>query len=182
MKTHFVAFCFLAFTFYSATTAAQSTWTAFPSPSQGPILSFVDTPSGSTLMAASGTGIFSTADGGNTWTLAGNSGLASLEVDTLLYVGTTLLAGTHNGVYSSKDNGATWTSSSSGIPKAYSSYLTVFKLVSSTTGIVYAATESGIYKSTNSGTTWTALSKIPNAGATTRAIAVDATGVIYAGT
>src|SRR5581483_8182812 len=96
--------------------------------------------------------------------------------------GSNLLASTHNGVYCSKDNGATWISSSTGIPKAYNSYLTVFKLVSSPSGIIYAATESGIYKSTNSGTNWTALSKIPNAGATTRAIVVDSAGVIYAGT
>ena len=183
MKTHFVTLCLAICVFTAASSAAQaSSWSAFPSPSQGPILSFADAPNGTTLMAVSGTGIFTTSNGGTTWSLAGNSGLGSLEVDTLLYVGSTLLAGTHNGVYCSKDNGATWTSTSSGIPKAYSSYLTVFKLVSSPSGIIYAATESGVYKSANSGSTWTALSKIPNAGATTRTIAVDANGVIYAGT
>lgn len=183
MKTHFVALSLFLLTICTSPLKAQgNSWTSFSSPSQGPILAFADSPSGATLMAASGIGIFSTSDGGTTWTLAGNSGLASLEVDALLYVGSTLLAGTHNGVYTSKDNGATWTSTSSGIIKAYNSYLTVFKLVSSPSGIIYAATESGIYKSTNSGLNWTALSKIPNAGATTRTIAVDSAGVIYAGT
>jgi len=162
-------------------TASQS-WQPVATPSQAPVLAFADSPSGGIIAAVSGSGIYKSLDYGTTWTSAGNSGFASLEIHTVLYVGSTLYAGTHNGVYKSADDGQTWMCVSKGLPLGYGSFPTVFKLAAAPDGTIYAGTESGVYKTANSAVSWTKTATLVSNGATVRALFIDSAGTIYAGT
>jgi len=94
-------------------------------------------------------GIYSTVNGGTTWTQA-DSGLADTVVNALWLDQSnpgTLLAGTNTtGIFQSTNGGKSWTRT------AGAGATTAFVQVGTT---LYAATALGIGKSTNNGTTWT---------------------------
>ncbi len=117
----------------------------------------------STVYAATPLGIFKSADGGTTWTLATNTGLASpgtvLAVDASS--ATTLYAGTSQGVFVSTDGAASWQASTNGLTGTG-----VVTIVANPmrVGTVFASVQfpPGLFRSTNSGQSWTPLTYANN--------------------
>lgn len=64
---------------------------------------------GSTIFAATGSGIFKSTDDGATWALTTTTGGIVDNAISMIPLGSTLLAGTPKGTYSTNDNGVTWT-------------------------------------------------------------------------
>jgi hypothetical protein len=68
--------------------------------------------------ATYGGGIFASTDSGDHWSACANTGLANLNVVSLVIdAAGKLYAGTEAGVFSSSDNCATWTALNSGLPQ-----------------------------------------------------------------
>jgi hypothetical protein len=131
---------------------------------------------GSSIFAGTlGSGIYSSADYGNTWT-ADTAGLGiSPMIHCLAISGTTLFAGTEAGMYVSTNQGSTWSAHNSGLSSS-----TIVRSILVNGGNIFAGTDSGVFLSTDNGTTWVAV----NSGLTIApvyALAVCGANV-YAGT
>ncbi len=122
-------------------------------------------PAGDTLLFAAafadtGSGVFTSSDGGNTWNA--DSSLSGY-VECLAASGTNIFAGTlSNGIYYSSDAGQHWTAINKGLPSSNGSAIpSVTSLVSNQTGgapIVYAATFDGsVFSTSDNGSTWDSL-------------------------
>ncbi|HFD39007.1 MAG TPA: DUF11 domain-containing protein, partial [Anaerolineae bacterium] len=125
-----------------------------------------------------GHGLFKSSDGGEHWTFMGlpNLSVVTIAVDPtpgsqVVYAGTW-----ENGVYKSNDGGASWTPVNQGLadPNIY-----ILAVDPTDTDVVYAATYNhGVYRSADGGANWTR--EWPDRVAYT--VAVDGTGIAYAGT
>lgn len=115
--------------------------------------------------------------GGSTnWTPVGQFASGEL-VWTLGYDGLgNMLAGTFGGkIYKSTDNGTTWVRINSAMN---TNYIWSIKTKASN-GYIFVGTEDGVYRSTNNGIDWTLIGPVDN---DVRALAIDASGAVYAGT
>jgi len=97
----------------------------------------------------SGDGVFSSSDGGNTWT---SSGLEGGYVASMAFNGSALLAATLKGVFRSTDHGVSWIPSDSGLSNV--SLVAVMALGS----IFYGISSNEVYSSTNNGASWASIS------------------------
>lgn len=105
-------------------------------------------------------GIFTSADGGTSWS-ASNNGLpltnTSYFVRSVGRNATHLFAGTHSGVFRSADNGATWTSANGTLTATNSVYANKFFLFGNTTFAVFTGTIAnggGMHRTVDNGNTW----------------------------
>jgi hypothetical protein len=97
-----------------------------------------------------GVGVFTSSDGGDTWSQMTSSGLGNLNVNVLVSSGTMLLAGTDSGIYSyNTAAGGSWIAvSTSGMSNLFVHAI----LVKGST--VFAGTRGGLYTSTNAMSSW----------------------------
>jgi hypothetical protein len=170
--------------------AAQQAWQALPGPYGGPVTTIVENPNGVLFVGAACSGVFSSADGGKTWSKPANTGLADQKIVTLVVSPAgTLYAGGANkggsgrliwgGVFRSTDNAATWTNITAGMGDVTVNQLALNAngdLFAAVTGAPYNAS-SGIWRLPIGSNTWT---KTPFSGAA-RCIAISSGGVIFGG-
>jgi photosystem II stability/assembly factor-like uncharacterized protein len=163
---------------------AGQTWSCIgdglPSSIGGPLLE-IDSRT-SALYVASGTGVWTSTDRGDTWSLLSpelhpSSFAASPVEEGTLWVGRVGRVGT------SRDGGQTWTYSSAGLPRRGA----VMHLAAHPTdpAVVYAGTYAhGVYRSTDGGLTWTPLGTWPAGLRLWAGIVLDPRdpSVVYAGT
>jgi hypothetical protein len=144
-------------------------------------------------------GIWSTTDGGTSWSVAATSDSApsltidSIAVDTTDVTGKTLYAGTGEqadaydalfgqGVLKTINGGATWTQT--GTPTTFGRDTISRVVVDPATGDVYAAASSGsyggsgVFMSSNGGTSWTNTSNLASQNVSD--LAIDSVGDLYA--
>ena len=99
-------------------------------------------------------GLYRTADGGATWTVALEHAVGALAAEepdrTIVYAGTW-----GEGVFASSDGGATWTASSTGLV-AEDVYALAIDLDNS--NVMFAGTNLGVFKSADRGSSWQAAS------------------------
>ncbi len=113
----------------------------------------------------SGSGVYKSTDGGNTFTSSGLGGRLIVEIVMNPANNLMLIAATDAGIYKSINGGASWTLKSSSLLACRD---LIFK-ANSTTQTLFASTYSELYRSTDMGETWTQLTSgiyIPS-GATT---------------
>ena len=113
-----------------------------------------------TLYAAGSNGVYTTTDGGQSWSFT-SAGMAADEWITEIALDptdptTVYAASGHGRVYKSTDGGAHWTNSSAGLPGDIVWSVAVNPV---TPTIVYAGLEAqGVWRSTNGGATWSSWS------------------------
>ncbi len=110
-----------------------------------------------------------------TWVPVGNFNLSEVVWCLANDNNNDMLAGTVGGkIYRSSDNGQNWLHINSGMTVGM-----IWSIDVASNGTIYAGTEVGVFKSTNGGINWntTALS-----GKDARAVSIDQSGNIYAGT
>jgi len=125
----------------------------------------IDPSNPATVFAATSTGIFKTANGGDSWSAA-NSGVTGASVSALAIAPSspaTLYVGSYDsGVFRSTNGGASWTAISNGLP----GHATALAVDSSNPATVYAGiggagvaggSGDGVYKSTDGGASWNAV-------------------------
>lgn len=98
-----------------------------------------------------GNGVFSSANGGGTWTAAAG-GMRDTQIGSLLVAPGSVFAGTFGGgIYESLDGAQTWSASNAGLQAAL-----VYSVVTdpATAGLLYAATSDGVVASADAGLTW----------------------------
>jgi hypothetical protein len=116
----------------------------------------------STIFAGTDSGVFLSTDSGTSW-IAANTGLAELNVKTLVVSGENIFAGIDvfddvdgvgGGVYLSTNNGTSWKAVDSGLTDLHTFYLAASgnNLVAR---VGYGPLYESFFTSTNSGTTWT---------------------------
>lgn len=105
-------------------------------------------------------GVFTSADGGNSWS-ASNNGLpltnTSYFVRSVGHNATHLFAGTHTGVFRSANNGATWTSANGTLTATNTVYANKFFQFGNTTFAVFTGTIAnggGMHRTVDNGNTW----------------------------
>lgn len=101
-------------------------------------------------VGTNGSGVYTTTNGGSTWSGGGAGVVRSLALDShtpsIIYAGTDDL-----GVLKSTDGGASWTPVNVGLT---SSSIRVVAVDPFATATVYAGTATGLFKSTDGGGTW----------------------------
>lgn len=102
---------------------------------------------GTTLLAGTSSGVWSTTDNGTTWTQV-NTGLTTLDVRALAVGGTTIYAGTNGGGVFRSTDGTNWTALNTGLGHG-----TVYSLATNGTDVYAGTYGGGVYRL--SGTTWT---------------------------
>jgi photosystem II stability/assembly factor-like uncharacterized protein len=127
------------------------------------------------IYAGTGTGIFKTMDGGDSWTPL-TVGLPVVQVSDFEYTSNgNVYAATDSGVFITTNSGATWQLRSNGLSDP-----NVHAVLASPQGSLFAGTLSGGFRSTDEGVSWTALGGgLPSGGI--RALAMDSSGHILAG-
>ena len=149
---------------------ARGQWAQTSGPYGGTVQCITAT--GAVLLAGtSGGGVFVSANNGASWD-PDNSGLANLNVHSIVVNGATMFAGTGCGVYLSTNGGGSW------FPSDTSSLDISVPCLAVVGQNILAATSTGIFRSTDNGKNW-ASSGLPNVVVTT--FAVDG-GNVYAGT
>lgn len=105
-------------------------------------------------------GVFSSADGGNSWS-ASNNGLpltnTSYFVRSVGHNATHLFAGTHTGVFRSADNGASWANTNGTLTATNTVYANKFFQFGNTTFAVFTGTIAnggGMHRTVDNGNTW----------------------------
>ena len=128
-----------------------------------------------TLVVGAANGILRSTNAGNVWTTTGLSGqqIYSLAVGT----NRDLWAGIYAGIYYSNSLGASWSAADAGF---FSDKGVVFSIAPWTRDTVFAGTTMGVYRTSNRGVTWTPVNN-GIFGTPIFALAVDSTGVVYAG-
>lgn len=112
----------------------------------------VDPTDAGVVYAAAGTsGMWKSADGGESWVPA-NKGLEKLAVATVAVTSGGVLAATSGGLFRSADGGRSWTAAEGDIFDYIPFVLSVDPM---NLGIVYAINWSGLFRSTDGGMTWT---------------------------
>jgi photosystem II stability/assembly factor-like uncharacterized protein len=102
--------------------------------------------------SSGGTGIFSSANGGASWS-AKNTGLTNMDIRSLALNGSTILAGTAGGgIFISTNAGTSWTASNNGLSNLVVNCL---RVIGST---IFAGTDDGVFKSLDNGASWTSVS------------------------
>jgi photosystem II stability/assembly factor-like uncharacterized protein len=145
----------------AVTAAAQDPGPGFVLQGEGGLITaFALDPSSSlTIYAATGRGLYKTADGGASWlrvgTGLGDHSLLAVAVDP--HSPSTVFAATDTGgVFRSFDGGMHWTEANHGITAKYVGAISIHP---ARDGEVYAGAEAGrIFRSADGGTSWTELS------------------------
>ena len=124
---------------------------------------------------AGGTAGGGTGTGSGNWQLVGNFAEGQMVWTITKDNTNNLLAGTLGGkVYRSPDGGLNWTLINPSMSVTY-----IWSVVVNSTGTILAGTETGIYSSNDNGATWSLTSLT---GHDTRALLIDNSGSLYAGT
>jgi len=124
---------------------------------------------------AGGTAGGGTGTGSGNWQLVGNFAEGQMVWTITKDNTNNLLAGTLGGkVYRSPDGGLNWTLINPSMSVTY-----IWSVVVNSTGTIFAGTETGIYSSNDNGATWSLTSLT---GHDTRALLIDNSGSLYAGT
>jgi photosystem II stability/assembly factor-like uncharacterized protein len=154
--------CLLGLAVLAVASPAGAAWRGIGPPNQDATAvvvippGFVAHPSFIVLVGTSDQGLFSSRDGGETWT-SSSSGLGtSLSITCLAPfpnnfpdVGPAVLAGTMNGLFRSRDGGLRWEELSRGLP---ASPRTIHSVVWA--GGLFAAVNDNVYRSTDGGDSW----------------------------
>ncbi|MFI5180099.1 MAG: WD40/YVTN/BNR-like repeat-containing protein [Thermoanaerobaculia bacterium] len=128
------------------------------------------------LLAVSGAGdVFSSTDGGQTWTAARNGLPQFLVVYRAMAAGSNLFLATSTGLYRSVDSAGNWSKLTNGIPAAPVVGLDVSG--STLFAAVNAGLSSPVFKSADGGTTWQQPTGTAITAATTDALALTSTGL-----
>jgi hypothetical protein len=130
-------------------------WTVFNDPIASAIVTgfAVNPQAPNTVYAASFTGVFESADGGQTWATLNIAGLESPYVSAVTIDPSQpelVYAAANGSVYRSSDAGNSWTLMSTGVT-AYVYYLAI---APSNPAVLYAGTTSGMFVSENGATSW----------------------------
>lgn len=134
--------------------------------------------SGTTIFAATDSGVYSSTDNGTHWTL-GNNALRDTAVHALYTNGTVLLAGSYSGIYASLNNAATFSFAGTGFTAHNVSALTA------NGATVYAGSNEGGVFSAAAGIapTWTQIKTGLESAASTPVSSLTADGTnVFAGT
>ncbi|RLE28228.1 MAG: hypothetical protein DRJ65_00385 [Acidobacteria bacterium] len=135
------------------------------------------------IYAGAANGLYSSHDGGATWTAVGSE-LSSEQVYSLvipLSAQQNMLAGTRNGVFRSTDGGETWVPANTGLD---GTIILALAADPSAPEVVFAGTlYHGIYKTTDGGANWTETAN-GLSGSAVYCIAIDGSNPnrLYAGT
>jgi photosystem II stability/assembly factor-like uncharacterized protein len=169
-------------------TDGGSTWTNIPGPFAGGrgggarIGGIAVSPTNSQIVLAAigccapnNSGVYRSADGGNTWTqvLSVNGAQAYNVIFDTVNSNNVYASIDNNGVYRSTDAGATWGADngtgSSALPSGGSTGRVALAMDPNSTSTLYAGVTDnasnallGLYKTTNAGSTWTQLTNAPN--------------------
>lgn len=141
----------------------------------------IATANGSRVYAGTDLGIFTSANGGSSWS-AVNSGLIAGRAVAVSPSDPTVLTGgfSAGGAYSSSNRGDNWGASTSGLTNQF---VTALFFDPVTSGLVYAATGAGVFKSVDSGQNWTDITgNLTNRNVRALAIGPAATPALHAGT
>ncbi|MBL0176995.1 MAG: hypothetical protein IPP94_17345 [Ignavibacteria bacterium] len=160
---------------YKSTNGGDSWFHSSNGLTQPGVNALLQTRNGAILAGTEGRGIFITTNGGANWSNQSNA-MSVFRVTALaMDAGGIVYAGTVNkGVYSSKDGGSTWVSRGSG-----AGAITALA-ARGAAELFVASSNTGCFRTLDTGRTWTPISD----GLTCpdiRAIAVSATGTVYAG-
>lgn len=108
---------------------------------------------GATIFAGTGTGVYSSSNGGLSWTTR-NEGLTDLEITALIFKGADLFAGTDSkGVFRSTDHGANWTPANKGMRDQR-----VLSFAVNGESLFAGTWSGGVMHSTDNGANWTTIS------------------------
>ncbi len=155
-RTVALTLIFILSLFFNRDSFAQ--WNITAGPCGGYVYAF--SKSGSVILAATDSGVYSTNNNCALWTLS-NTGLP-LSSHVTSFVNTTnyIFAGTSgSGIFRSSNTGATWIAVNNGLPPNSS----IIKITTCGTDLFAAVNTYGIYKSTNYGSTWIAVNTgLPN--------------------
>jgi uncharacterized protein (TIGR03437 family) len=125
------------------------------------VTAFAASSDGSVIYASSDSGLYRSADGGDTWTqqMPGLAGANSIAVDggsvNTLYAAVAPNVPQPGGLYKSSDGGSTWTAITSLFFMQYG-FSGTLRTPSQVSGTIYA-TANGFYRSRDSGVTWTGI-------------------------
>jgi hypothetical protein len=103
------------------------------------------------VSGAAGPGVYTTSDGGNTWTRAAGMPAGENIFDLARGAGPIIYAAGDSGVWTSIDGGTSWILTSDGIDPAGTTFRVA---VGPSPNEVWAATGSSVYKSLDAGLTW----------------------------
>jgi hypothetical protein len=168
--------------------SSKAQWVQTNGPSGGSVSSFVAVPNGAggTRLYAGQIRIWSTDDGGGSWTHLTN-GLTHPSAFSLIAVpdgsgGNDILVGSNGGVFRSTDDGGSWHAINNGLTN-----LTVYALASGSNGSgginLYAGTFDGhLFRSTNNGESWTPIEIGVPFGYNVNELVTTATGTVLAAT
>jgi hypothetical protein len=167
---------------------SHAQWVQTDGPKGGTIRSFVTVPNaaGGTRLYTGQIRLWSTDDGGASWTHLSN-GLTDPNAFTLVAVpngsgGNDILVGTNGGVFRSTNDGASWSAVNNGITNP-----SVYALAAGPNGSggtnVYAGTYMGnAFRSTDNGASWSAIQSGLPIGYNVNALTTTSAGTVLAGT
>jgi len=111
-----------------------------------------------------GVGIYRSTDGGNSWTLIGNSVFAGQRINAIVIDPTNRnkwIVSTDAGIYITTNGGSTFTRTLSGVASALRMHPTNPNVLWAALGSIWGSSANGVYVSTNGGSTWTRYSALP---------------------
>jgi photosystem II stability/assembly factor-like uncharacterized protein/uncharacterized protein YjbI with pentapeptide repeats len=156
----------------SVVPAVPGFWQQTNGPLGGIVHSVVVDADGRIFAGCPYSGLFRSADGGNTWTQVSTNAVESLAVNSSghIFLGT-------RGVRRSTDSGSTWTEINNGLPDQ-----AIMSLAASPNGHIFAGTYNGaIYRSVDNGDSWTQVGVNLSSG-TIYCLAINPSGHVFAGT
>ena len=140
-----------------ATTTSGLNWTQAASLSSSTVHKLAV--SGSTVYAASSTGLYSSTNNGSTWTLVGGGLPTGVDFNNIAVNGSNIYVASSNGLYYSTNSGTSWTATTS------SSIALAVALAVSGNNLFASDFGYGVSLSTDNGSSWTTVnSGLPSNG------------------
>ena len=143
---------------FPAPLRAATTWEAIPDPYEGPVSCFAEGPDGVVWAGSIGSGVFKSADGGDTWSSV-NAGLTCATVNDLVVTpaGDAFAATAGGGVYKLPKGADAWQQVNAGIPPLWPSKdnRIVYRLALHPSGDLFVSEWQGVvYRLPAGGSAW----------------------------